>query len=337
MSPVNAPVTNLFAAKAATNVFIVGPHSVFQYGSLIMNDRSLLEGYWCDEFQGFEDPDLRLSADVRPNQDGEDPGPGLYGGRTLTISGWIRAGTYPRLLVLAKNLELAFQTMGIEQPLIIRPAAGSVYFTHPQMYIYCRKSDRVNISRQTVQKDMSGVYERKFQITLRASDPWFQSVSAYTQTIVPTVVSFLGRVYDRAYNLVYVTTMNSTGDPAAAANKAVVTNAGDYPASPVIRFNGYMRGVVFTNNTNGDRIQLTQDILDGDYVEVNVKEGTVLDRNGNNKADAFGTTSDWLKISGAGTNPGQVPGGANELALAVSAFGTHASVATTWQDTSITG
>jgi hypothetical protein len=100
----NIDATARFAAKSPTKALIIGPHSRMSRNGIVFNDRSVLECYWVEDWQGFEAPDLIVGAQPNAEEDGELPDLGFYGGRTMSLSGWIQAGSYPRLIDMERAL-----------------------------------------------------------------------------------------------------------------------------------------------------------------------------------------------------------------------------------------
>lgn len=323
-----------YAAKTPSSAFLVGPHSILVRNEITFNDRSSPECYWVDDFTGFDSTDLLVTAQPNVQEDGELPDPGFHGGRTMTMTGTVRCGSYPKLLDMGRALLDSMISL-VESDLTVRVATGNLWLTQPTMAIACRPADRPQIDMKITAADMSGPIKRPFTIALRASsDPMFKSVAVHHTSIVPTIVSTTGRIYDRTYDLVYATTLDPSGSPGFGANSTTVVNVGNYDDKPILRFNGFMTGVVLYNTANGHKITLKDAIDDGDFIEIDVAAGTIKDSLGNNRASAFDTRSDWMTIQGTrNVSTGAATTGNNEIQLSVANFGGAPSVDIWWRDT----
>lgn len=324
-----------FAEFAATDVLVVGPHSRLTYSGLTLNDRTLMETYWVESTTGFGSPDVIVSAQPNVEETGELPDPGFYGGRTMTLTGWVQAGSYPQVLRMSKLLLDAFVGLA-EQPMTIGVAAAS-YFTQPDVVIGCRPSDIPQLTMDIQQDDLTGLLKRPFTITLRASDPTFKGVVQHHVALVPTIISSLGRGYDKSYDVAYDELMTVDGDPNVSggsshgANQVTVTNSGNWRAALIIRFTGPMTSIVLVNETTG-QMMFVANLDDGEFVEVNTgPNGTVTDQDGNPAGVLIDPVSDWTWLAGAinGTD------GSNLISLYVASYGDGSQLDLSWYDTSI--
>lgn len=324
-----------FADFAATDEFVVGPHSRFLFNGLTMNDRTLMETYWVTSSTGFDSPDVTVSAQPNVEETGELPDPGFYGGRTMTLTGWIQAGSYPQIIRMSRLLLNAFVGL-VEQPLTLSVAEAS-YFTQPDMIINCRPSDRPQLTTDIQDNDITGLLQRPFTITLRASDPTFRGVTENHVTLVPTVISSLGRGYDKSYDVGYTLLMTDDGDPnvsggsSDAGNPITVINTGNWRASIVIRFTGAMTNIILVNETTG-QMMFVANIDDGDWVQVDTgPNGAVVDQDGNPAGAYIDPVSDWTWLAGKLNGAD----GTNVLSLYVASYGVDAQLDVSWYDTTL--
>lgn len=314
-----------FTAKAATSAFFIGPHNTFTYNGLVLNNRRQRERYWLDELTGFDDPDVAADAEANTQEDGETPNPGFYRGRTMTMGGWIEAGSYTQAMVMGEALHNAFLNL-VEQPLTIAtiddPAS---FFLMPDVEIWARKVDKLMISSKVEGSDLSGIFKRPFTLSMRATDPRYTTLDEQVTTIVPQVITQLGRGYDRGYDLGYTQLMDQAGNPSAVANVGNVTNLGNWPARALYHFDGPMAGITLTNNANGQMMRLDASIAAGEWIEVDARRGVIYDRLGNPAGSVFDPISDWVRVAPA-SGPYGVPGGVNQFSLGVSSYGPGAQV-----------
>lgn len=328
-----------FAPKAPTKAFLVGPHSIFVRNGLVLNDRSKLECYWVEEPTGFDSPELKVSSVENVQEDGSLAEPGLYGERTMTLSGYIQAGTYTQVMEMGR--ELLDSLIGLDEvPLLITTMAGLLelpgfgMFQHPDMTINCRPSDRPQLSMGIVGSDITGIFKRNFTIVLKASDPLFRSTIIKTATLVPSVQSELGRAYNRSFPVGYTASIGASGQPVPPdVNEITLRNDGNYAAWPIIRFSGQMNGVVLTNLTNDHSIHLVGTVAAGDLVEINTLTGDIVDQDGNDASSFWNSISDWMRLRGT-RNPhtGALSNGDNIIQLTAATLGLGARVDFFWQD-----
>jgi hypothetical protein len=144
-----------------------GVESVFEFNGSYFNVRTWLDTFLITTIDGFADPDIRDSREVNPGRHGETYFNSYYGGRTLVLSGKLRAQTLGKMRNMQMGLKEIFGDISREYPLIIR--TGDL---HNDVMIYCKKSQPLVMSE--VQQDFT--FRRDFQITLRASNPYFFSV-----------------------------------------------------------------------------------------------------------------------------------------------------------------
>jgi hypothetical protein len=120
-----------FAPVTALQDFIVGPHNVFDWGGITLNDRRFMECFWTDDLTGFGATDVIVGADENTYGAGELPQPGRHGGRTMTLTGYIQCGHY----VTAQQMERMLLNTCVslnERKLIIRPL-----WHHQAQIYYC--------------------------------------------------------------------------------------------------------------------------------------------------------------------------------------------------------
>lgn len=143
-----------------------GIESIFEYNGTYLNVRSWFDTYLINQIDGLADIDVRDSREVNPGRDGETAFSAYYGGRTITLTGKIRAQTLAKMRNMEMGLKQIFSDINQEFPLIVRTGD-----TSRDVMIYCKKSQPLVMTE--VQQDMT--YRRDFQVTLRASRPFFVS------------------------------------------------------------------------------------------------------------------------------------------------------------------
>lgn len=330
-----------FSAKAPVTALLIGPHNMFVRNGLTLNDRKKIETFWVEDLTGFESPDIRVSSQENVQQDGGIPDPGFYGERTMTLTGWVQAGSYTRVLEMSR--ELLDSLIGlVETPMLITTWGGMLgdpslgMFNMPEVTINCRPADKPMLSVKIEQNDQTGIFKRSFTIALRASSPYFLSTDLVTEELVPTIQAQRGRIYDRTYDLAYDTTLGLDGYPTTpgGTNELVIQNIGNYPATPVITFDGFISSAVLRNLTTDQVMYLTDYVANGDEVTVDTLSGLITDQDGENATALFDTRSDWIRVRGT-RDPatGEAHSGENVFVLEGNSFGTSAKVQITWRHT----
>lgn len=163
--------TRALHLPGSRNAAVFGLESKFTYNGLILNDRSQADRYHIDSVDGFSGPDIRDSREVQSYDHGEVPGKNFFGGRTVILSGIIKAGNRSKLQDMREDLTAAFATT-IERALVAINQFG------PQVYITCRPIEKI------AWKDEVAALrnETPFQISLRASDPFVYSTEVVLKT-----------------------------------------------------------------------------------------------------------------------------------------------------------
>lgn len=144
-----------------------GVDAIIAYNGLVMNNRAWIDSIIVTEIDGFSDPDIRDDRDVNPQEHGETAFESWYGGRTITMKGFIRAFTLDKLRDIEQGMKTAFLTLE-EKALVIQ---GKTLESSVQ--IYCKKNAPMAWT-EVQQSDER--FKRDFMITLRASNPRFVSL-----------------------------------------------------------------------------------------------------------------------------------------------------------------
>lgn len=194
---------------------VEGLEAVWEYNGLSLNDRSNMEQYRLTDIDGLADADIRDSRAPITEAHGELAYNMYQGGRTITLSGRIRAGNVTMLRQMQEDLKEAFSST-VELPLYIRGLKAD------DVYINCRKS--APIAMREVQANQW--VERDFMLTLRASNPRFLSASLSTARITAV----------------------------GGGTSISITNRGNFPAEPTFYLGRAVGGInapVIRNTTLG--------------------------------------------------------------------------------------
>lgn len=319
--------TRKFAAPSNVSDLVFGPHNIFIRNGVTLNDRSKLEGYIVEEPTGFDTPARNVSSTQNVQQHGALPDTSFYGERTMTLTGWVQAGSLPEVLKLGKKLMNSCLSLD-DKRMVISTLPGA--FMQPDVEIFCKVAD-FNLDTKIQPGDMTGLFKRPFSISLKASDPVFLEVPVLSAVLVPTVVNQRGRIYNKVYPYQYNVPMDGQQNPVGTSgNTIVVQNAGNWLAQPKIKFTGPMGNTTLINQENGQSIYV-KPLGAGKSVTIDTYSGDILDQDGYSAANMIETASDWMWFNGVYDEHT----GSSTLALYTTSYDVGAKVEMTWRNTSI--
>jgi len=162
--------------------------------------------------------------------------------------------------------------------------------------INCRKAQSMSIANALPAKQ--SIIKQDFQITLRASNPRFTSSIQQQVVVPPNAAANFGMSFSVAYPYAFITPSNAQGQLLApqVQPRTIATNRGKWYAQPVIRFYGLMISPTLTNQTNGQVIQINGSISNGDYIEIDMAAGTMVNSLGVDIFSALSPGSDNLQL-----------------------------------------
>lgn len=235
-----------------------GIESHFTFNGLVMNRRDWWDTYVITKIDGFDDPDVRDSRDQNPGDDGETSYDSFYGGRTITLSGFIRSWNLRKMRDMEVALKNAFADMR-EHPLYIRSGTTDAR----QVYIKCKKYQKLVITEEQT----NFKYERPFQISLRASDPFFYSIVEHNMTMA---------------------------EPATAYN---ALNIGNHSTKARFSLVGPATGMTVTNVTTGESLTVNSTIDLGDVWTIDTRNNTMVDITGANMFQYLDVSADEISLA----------------------------------------
>jgi len=144
-----------------------GIENVIEYNGFKINVPGRQDKVIVTSIDGLADADVRDTREPNPGYDGETAFESYYGGRTIVISGIIKAGTLSKLRDMQEGLKSIFAPLD-EAALIFKGLTPDY-----DIQIFCRKSQPITMGE--TQKNF--LFERDFQVTLRASDFRFNTKS----------------------------------------------------------------------------------------------------------------------------------------------------------------
>lgn len=243
-----------------------GLEAWLSYNGLVMHDRQVVDKYRVLEISGLHSADIRDSREVLPGDDGEVPLESLLGGRTLVITVRVEAHNTGKLRDMEQALRTAFYSR-IERPL--RFNTGDL---KRDVWINCRMVDKPG---ETERQDRPDSTFRDFQITLRASDPRYYSVSTLR--------------YERLFSTASIT------EP--------IYTIGNGLARPRIQLHGPLSNVNITNERiMPDEIAMRKVIVEGSipagaYYVYDAYDGSLVDNTGVDKLGQLSVNSMDLRLA----------------------------------------
>lgn len=247
-----------------------GVESYFVLGNLTLNDRKLIDTYVVREIDGLVDADIRDTREPVPQGHGEHAFDSWYSGRTIALSGYIRAHNIHKLRDMQEALKAEFASLE-EKPLrIVSPFKTVPHhdlvgeMEAPSVEIMVKKSQPI----QMRESQTNFKFNRDFLITLRAANPAY--FSSYTKTD-----SVVGATSPHQYSL---------------------TNIGNYATGPVINLVGPMTNPVISNAANGETMSITAAIGAGQTWTLNIEDRRFFDQTGANKFSTFNIANDWMRL-----------------------------------------
>lgn len=144
--------------------------STIEYNGVTFNDQSLRNYdtppyYWfrVTSVDGIWDEDVRFEVHDKPHQHGTASGDAYYSGKTVVISGEIRAKDLGALRQAQRTLQAAFYDMQQHQLLFTLWGEERVYLT-------CRKNQKIDMPERQ-DRGGSNPWVRPFTVQLYADDP----------------------------------------------------------------------------------------------------------------------------------------------------------------------
>ena len=262
-------------------------NTTFTYNSLTLNNQSTdwLSGvranidwiYVITKVSGLDDPALRDSRQDRAAMDGQIDYAHLLAERLITLRGKIIAASESDLVTKRQNLENAFIKDGSYHWLTYQ-LSGQV-----AKQVYCKVFSK-SITETYLEK-----YIRPFLVNLIAVDPRIYSQTEYTDTVyIPSAVG--GRVYAKVYPKTYGTIQ--------VGGKVTIANDGNYSVLPVVKMYGPLSSPKIRNNNDGQKeVLINLVVIDGDYLELDFEEKTIMLNGTTSRYNYLASGSDqWWKL-----------------------------------------
>ncbi len=243
-------------------------------GAVIFNSYDVNGVAWvCTDIEGWWDlPEVSIPDDPRPfEQDGSYYTPGRYMSRVMMLEGVLvpPPGILPGVTNGTASRDLAsYARQALGAALDIARNSTTLYVDEE-----IPKQAQVQIANKPTFRNSSVNGVMEFAIPLKSGDP---------------------RKY--AQHLTSLSTAISGGTSVAA------TNIGTYPAGAVIRIQGPVVNPVVTNTQSSSALAFVLTVADGDYLEIDLLNRSVLLDGVTNKRATMTIPSRWFMLQpGANT------------------------------------
>jgi hypothetical protein len=222
-------------------------------------------------------PTIRNQDDNRGYNDGMFTGRDFLGGRTISIifNTFGSGGTSAQENLNTIQAALLPQTSGTTPLYFLLPDGSNT-----EQFV----NARVRVFRTTVDVNYTYGYITS-QVDFFCADPRYYNSTLNTLSLA--VGGGLGRVYNRTYNLVYLT---------GAPSYTTVTNTGRTDTYPTITFNGPITNPIFGNVTQAKYIFLNGTFVDTDVCVIDL-QNQLITLNGNPARNLMLGGSEWWSAS----------------------------------------
>jgi len=247
----------------------------YTYKNFTLNDTP--RKYHLTSIEGFDSPALREVRENRPGMHGQIDYANLLGERLLALNGKILADSVSERDNRRQPLINAFKVDG-EYDWLKFQVSGDI-----AKQIYCKVFDL-----KIIDEYESHPFFRDFTINLLAVDPRIYSQEELTKTVyIPSAEG--GRIYPKSYPKTYGTIQ--------VGGKIVCTNDGNFSVLPIIKMFGPLSNPkIRNNNDDAKEILVNMEVADGDYLEIDFEEKTIMLNGTTSRYNYLDNDSKWWEI-----------------------------------------
>jgi hypothetical protein len=237
-----------------------GLEAIIEFNGTYLNVRDWIDTYLITSIDGLHDADVRDARESNPAQHGETAFDSFYGGRTIVLTGKVRAMTLDKLRDMQLALRQTFAPLQ-EMSLIFHGKTPEA-----TLALWARKSQPIAMGEVQQRFDS---WERDFQVTLRASNPRFTS-------LIPTSVQI--------------------PKPTFNSGAVIAYNRGNFNAQPLITLAGSMLAPELRNETSGKTLNLISNVAADEEITIDIAKGLMIDQDGVTVFNRLDPSSDWLEL-----------------------------------------
>ncbi len=247
----------------------------YLYKTFTLNDTPRI--YHLTSIEGFDSPALREVRENRPGMHGQIDYTNLLGERLLAFNGKILADNTSERDSQRQSLINAFKLDGTYNWLKWQ-VSGEI-----AKQIYCKVFDL-----KVIDSYEDNPFFRDFIINLLAVDPRIYSQEEITKTVyIPSVEG--GRIFPKTYPKTYGTIQ--------VGGKITCTNNGNFSNLPIVRMYGPLSNPkIRNNNDDAKEILINMEVADGDYLEIDFEEKTIMLNGTTSRYNYLSNDSKWWKI-----------------------------------------
>jgi hypothetical protein len=248
----------------------------FYAGSLKLHDLSAPNDFWLKSpVLGLDTPEYRLSINEKAGEDGGNASSAFYGPRLVTLEGYIRGGS---VALYEENRRAFASAFAINREANGTPVLTRFEFTTlsgAQYYFY-------GIPRRPVFSQTNIDY-CDFMVSIVVPQPQLFSVDEVSsgQVLLPEPTGI-------TFPLTFPITFGGVLGGTYAAN-----NPGTMLSWPVITLRDSLTSPYILNATTGQVMQLNYTLLNGDVVEINMLDKTIVLNGSANLLSTKSLDSEW--------------------------------------------
>jgi hypothetical protein len=253
------------------------------------SDTSAESGYFLIDIpEGLASPQIRSNQNNKQGQHGITDQISWYGGRSITLTGFIIGSSIAQRKQLEDALVSKFVLDGIQQDFNSSYYSLSVDYINEGAGTY--QIDAKVLSGPDFAKESGDGFIRNFIITLRALDPYFSSVTLHEETVTELLVGTTFKL---------PTILPAQFAPAKYFVGTAV-NAGNFACPIIFTISGVSTNPQIANTTNGQIMKINTTLIEGEVIVIDTQLGTI-EKDGVDISTLLSDNSVYMKLS-PGTN-----------------------------------
>ena len=233
----------------------------------------------------------QFDIDVKNNEVNKEGQHGIwdfysyFGRRIITFTGVIVGNDEDDVETVRKKL-LEVLALPV-QPTSARNGTVTIKWTDPNSNAW--QIDAKMLRMPQFSRPLKQTYRLDFNFTLKASDPFIEGQTLNVENGT--------RGYEDAGGLIIPVTFPFSWSSLTKTNIETITNTGNASAHTIIRLNSETNGITnprVYNLTTGKKFQVNTTIASGGYIEIDSKNGTVVDDAGNDLSGFVASDSEFI-------------------------------------------
>lgn len=248
-------------------------------GDLQIHDSSgPVNGYWLQEYEGFDSPEYRTSSYDKPGEDGMVVTAQYYSGRNISLAGVIKGDT---LLEYEDNKRALLAACGITRSSTGIPVPVTLTFETLSNREYFVTG---HFKRPVFRNEMIG--HCKFLLQFITNSPFVFSSSTISSGLI-------GAPIGGGFTLPTLVPIVSSPSSGGTVN---ITNPGHAESPLIIRLDGQLTDPRIISTATGKSMELDYTIASGDFVTIDMANKTILLNDTSTLLSTKTDTSDWFSL-----------------------------------------